>query len=135
MSLIRDPDTYDRFDRIILVHTVRQVAELAYNDLIERDLPNHELLGEMVREKLVYWPSVTREPFRNQGRLTDLLRSGKLCSDVGLPPLDPKVDRAMICGSSAMLRELKTLLEERGFAEGSTSRPGDFVIERAFVDQ
>jgi len=133
MSLIRDPDTYDRFERIILIHTVREVAELAYSDLIERELPNHELLGEMVREKLVYWPSVTREPFRNQGRLTTAVERNTVGAALGLPPLDPARDRAMICGSEAMNAELRALLEARGFEEGSNSTPGSYVVEKAFV--
>lgn len=133
MSLIRDPDTYDRFDRIILVHTVREVTELAYHDLIARDLPDHELLGELVREKLIYWPSVTREPFRNQGRITTLLEAGTIQAALGLPPMDPARDRAMMCGSEALNTDLRALLEARGFSEGSNNAPGTYVVEKAFV--
>jgi ferredoxin--NADP+ reductase len=133
MALIRDPDTYDRFDRIVLVHTVRQVAELAYRDLIETDLPNHELLGEMVRGTLVYWPSVTREAFRNQGRITALLEAGTMEATLGLKPLEPARDRAMICGSEALNADLRAILETRGFAEGSNNTPGTYVVEKAFV--
>jgi ferredoxin--NADP+ reductase len=114
---------------------VREVAELAYRQYLTEELPRHEFLGEMVSAQLRYVPTVTREPFPTMGRIPDLIRSGELARLVGGPDLDPATDRAMICGSSAMLRELKGLLEDRGFAEGSTSRPGDFVIERAFVDQ
>jgi ferredoxin--NADP+ reductase len=135
MSIIRDPETYERFEKVILVHGVRQVNELAYHDYLTEELPKHEFLGEMVSAQLRYVPTVTREPFPTMGRIPDLIRSGELARLVGGPDLDPATDRAMICGSSAMLRELKGLLEDRGFAEGSTSRPGDFVIERAFVDQ
>jgi ferredoxin--NADP+ reductase len=117
------------------VHGVREVAELAYHQLLNEDLAKDELLGEVVAGKLKYYPTVTREPFRNQGRMTDLIENGKLFTDLGVPPLDPAVDRVMICGSPAMLRDLKRLLEERQFKEGNTTKPGDFVIERAFVEQ
>ena len=135
LSVIRDPDTYERFDKVILVHGVREVKELAYHDYLTQDLPKHELLGEMVSEKLLYYPTVTREPYKNQGRITDLIESGKLMKDLGLPDLDPINDRVMICGSPQMLKDLKVMLEKRDFEEGNTSKPGDFVIERAFADQ
>ena len=134
MSVIRDPATYERFEKVVLVHGVRQVNELAYHDYITRELPAHEFLGEMVSQQLLYYPTVTREPFRNQGRITDLIDNGKLFADLGLPVLNPETDRVMICGSSAMLRDLKVLCEARGLAEGNTSTPGAFAIERAFVD-
>jgi ferredoxin--NADP+ reductase len=135
MSIVRDPETYDKFDQIVLVHGVREVDELAYHDLLALHLPQHEFLGELVAQHLHYYPTVTRQPYRNMGRVTDLIESGKLFADLGQPPLDPAHDRAMICGSPAMLRDLKALLEARGFGEGNTSTPGDFVIERAFVEQ
>ncbi len=135
LSVIRDPDTYERFEKVILVHGVREVKELAYHDYITQDLPKHEFLGEMVSKQLLYYPTVTREPFRNQGRLTDAMESGKMFSDLGLPPLDPVSDRVMICGSPQMLKDLKHMLEERKFQEGNTTKPGDFVIERAFAEQ
>jgi ferredoxin--NADP+ reductase len=135
MSIIRDPDTYEKFDQVILVHGVRQVDELAYYDLLVEHLPNHEFLGDMVSSKLRYYPTVTREQYKNMGRVTDLMNSGKLFSDLGVPGLDSTVDRIMICGSPGMLRDLKTMLEEKGFKEGNTSTPGDFVIERAFAEQ
>ena len=133
LSLIRDPETYDRFDRVVVVHTVRQVAELAYRELISTDLPQHELLGELARDKLFYYPSVTREPFPNQGRVTTLVESGRLCADLGLPPLSPERDRAMLCGSEAMNADMRVLLEHRGFTEGANNRPATFVVEKAFV--
>jgi ferredoxin--NADP+ reductase len=133
MSLIRDPETYDRFDRIVLVHTVRQVTELAYRELISAELPQHELLGEFARAKLTYYPSVTREAFPTQGRITTLIESGKLWADLGLPPLSPERDRAMLCGSEAMNADVRALLEARGFVEGSNSAPGTYVVEKAFV--
>jgi ferredoxin--NADP+ reductase len=135
LSVIRDPDTYERFEKVILVHGVREVKELAYHDYITQELPKHEFLGEMVSKQLLYYPTVTREPFRNQGRLTDAMESGKMFSDLGLPALDPASDRVMICGSPQMLKDLKHMLEERQFQEGNTTKPGDFVIERAFAEQ
>jgi ferredoxin/flavodoxin---NADP+ reductase len=135
MSIVRDPDTYDRFEQLILVHGVRQVDELAYHDVLTEHLPAHELLGDMVSSQLLYYPTVTREHYRNRGRVTELLENGKLTDDLNLPMLDPEHDRVMICGSPAMLRDLKHLLEARGFTEGNTSTPGDFVIERAFAEQ
>ncbi|OGA98543.1 MAG: ferredoxin--NADP(+) reductase [Burkholderiales bacterium RIFCSPHIGHO2_12_FULL_69_20] len=135
MSIIRDPATYEKFAEVVLVHSVRQVAELAYHNYLTQELPRHEILGEMVSEQLRYYPTVTREPYRNSGRITDLIVSGKLFTDLGVPALDPAEDRVMICGSPGLLKDLKVLLEMRKFKEGNTSTPGDFVIERAFVEQ
>lgn len=134
MSIVRDPETYEKFDQLILVHGVRQVDELAYHDVLVEHLPAHEVLGELVTSKLRYYPTVTREAFRNMGRVTELIESGKLTTDLGVPALDPAHDRVMICGSPGMLRDLKLALEQRGFKEGNTSTPGDFVIERAFAE-
>jgi ferredoxin--NADP+ reductase len=134
MSIIRDPDTYERFEQVILCHGVRQVSELAYQDFITQDLPHNEFLGEMVSKQLQYYPTVTREPFKNQGRITDLMDSGKLFEDLGVPKLNPEEDRVMICGSPAMLRDLKILCEKSGLSEGNTTKPGAFVIERAFAE-
>lgn len=135
MSVLRDPDTYNKFEQVILVHGVRQVDELAYRDLLTKQLPEHEFLGEMVKEQFKYYPTVTRESFENQGRITDLIESGKLCADLGFPALNPAEDRIMICGSPGLLKDLRHMLEERGFAEGNTTKPGDFVVERAFAEQ
>ncbi|HSC79274.1 MAG TPA: ferredoxin--NADP reductase [Chitinolyticbacter sp.] len=136
MSLIQDPEAYEQYDKIILVHGVREVSELAYADFIEKELPNNEFFGDAVREKLIYYPTVTREAFRNQGRLTDLIESGKLFSDIGLPPLNPETDRAMLCGSPAMLKDTCDLLDARGFKVSKRiGQPGDYVIERAFVEK
>lgn len=134
LSLIREPEVYDRFERVVLLHGVRQVKELAYAAMIEV-LPRDEMLGELVGDKLLYYPTVTREPFRNQGRVTDLIRSGKLFSDLGLPRFTPESDRIMLCGSPEMLAETKDLLEGMGFEEGANSRPGHYVIEKAFVEK
>lgn len=136
MSLIRDPETYANYEKVILIHGVRTVSELAYADLITKELPEHEYLGEEIREKLIYYPTVTREEFRNQGRLTDLIESGKLFEDIGLPPLNPETDRAMLCGSPAMLEDTTKLLNDRGFQiSPRIGTAGDYVIERAFVEK
>ena len=136
MSIIRDPDTYERFEKIILVHGVRKVDELAYADLIAHELPRHDHLGELVRDQLVYYPTVTREPFRNQGRLPELIANGKLCSDIGFPQIDPKRDRAMICGGPAMLADLRVVLDGLGFEiSQGIGDAGHYVIERAFVEK
>jgi ferredoxin/flavodoxin---NADP+ reductase len=135
MSIVRDPETYEKFEQVILVHGVREVDELAYHDLLVEHLPNHEFLGELVSSKLRYYPTVTREQYKNMGRVTELIENGKIFEDLQVPALDPAVDRVMICGSPAMLRDLKQMLEKRNFKEGNTSTPGDFVIERAFAEQ
>lgn len=135
LSIVRDPETYDAYEHVVLAHGVRTVDELGYADYIQHELPDHEYLGEQVREKLRYYPSVTREAFANQGRLTELLRTGKMCRDLGLPDLDPEHDRVMICGNPGMLGELVGELESRGFVEGATHAPGDYTIERAFVER
>ncbi len=136
MSIIQDPETYERFEKIVLVHGVRQVSELAYSRYIQEELPQHEYFGELIANQLIYYPTVTREPYRNRGRLTDLITSGKLFEDIGLPPLDPSHDRAMICGSPSMLADTRMLLDERGFEiSAHIGAPGDYVIERAFVEK
>ncbi len=135
LSTIRDPETYERFDKVIVTHGVRTVAELAYRELIENELPNDELLGEYIKPKLVYYPTVTREPFRNQGRLTDLITSGKLFTDLGLPAFDKAQDRVMLCGNPGIIADVPKYLESIGFEEGNTGEPGDYVIEKAFVEK
>ena len=135
LSVVRDPDTYEKFEEVILVHGVRHVAELAYHDYLTEELPKHELLGEMVSKQFKYYPTVTREPFRHQGRITALIESGQLFTDLGVQTLDPLTDRVMLCGSPEMLASLKHILEHRDFDEGNTTKPGDFVIERAFVEK
>lgn len=136
LSIIQDPATYDRFDRVVLAHGVRYVSELAYADFITRQLPENEYFGESVREKLMYYPTVTREPFHYQGRLTDLIESGKLFADLGLPPFNPEQDRAMICGSPGLLKDACALLNARRFViSPHVGEPGHYVIERAFVER
>ena len=135
LSVVKDPEAYERFERIVLVHGTRTVAELAYDDYLTTTLPHDEFIGEMVSQKLLYYPTVTREPFRNQGRITDLITSGKLFADLGLPEINPQDDRMMLCGSPQMLKDVVELLEQRGFKEGSASEPGHYVIEKAFVER
>lgn len=136
MSLIKDPDVYERFEKVILVHGVRYVSELAYGDFITQELPDNEFLGELVREKLIYYPTVTREEFKNVGRITTLMENGALCEDVGLPPLNPETDRAMICGSPSMLADIRSILDAKGFVVSpGIGEPGDYVFERAFVEK
>lgn len=136
MSLVKDPETYERFEKVILVHCVRTVSELAYAETLSKSLPEHEFLGEYARKQLVYYPTVTREPFRNRGRLTELIATGQLFADLGLPALDPATDRAMICGSPSMLSETSALLDARNFTiSPHIGTPGDYVIERAFVEK
>jgi ferredoxin--NADP+ reductase len=133
LSVIRDPETYERYEQVVLIHGVRQVKELAYREYLNETLTHDEFLGEMVQQKLLYYPTVTREPFVHQGRIPQLLAEGQVAKDLGVPMLNPAEDRIMICGSPEMLRDLKALAEKLGFEEGNTSRPGAFVIERAFA--
>jgi ferredoxin--NADP+ reductase len=136
ISLIQDPESYERFEKVVLVHGVRTVSELAYRDFITHELPNHEYFADLVRDKLIYYPTVTREPFANQGRITALIESGRLFADIGLPSFDPATDRAMICGSPQMIHDCCALLDARGFKiSPHIGAPGDYVIERAFVEK
>ena len=135
MSIIKDPDTYERYEHVVLLHGCRQVNELAYGETITETLPGDEYVGESVAQKLIYYPTVTREPFRNRGRVSDLITSGKLFEDTCLPSLDPSLDRVMLCGSPHMLADLRTVLDQGGFVEGNHGDPGDYVIEKAFVEK
>src|ERR1700694_92404 len=134
-SLIKDPDVYERYESIVLVHGCRQVSELAYGEELVAKLREDELFGPLLAGKLVYYPTVTREPFRNRGRITALITSEQLFNDIGQPPLDIATDRIMLCGSPGMLEDLRQTFEQRGFAEGSHAKPGHFVIEKAFVER
>jgi ferredoxin--NADP+ reductase len=134
LSLARDPEVYERYEKVVVTHTVREVADLNYREFLSEELPNHPDLGEYVAPKLIYYPTVTREPFQTQGRITDLMESGKAFADIGLPDLDPSRDRLMLCGGPSVLADLKAMLLARGFEEGSVAKPGDFVLERAFVE-
>ena len=136
MSLIQDIEVYDRFEKVVLVHGVRKINDLAYKDFIENDLPNNEFFGEEIRNQLIYYPTVTRESFKNEGRLTDLIKSGKLFDDIGLSKMNPIEDRAMICGSPEMLKDTQDLLDSMDFkVSPRIGEPGDYVIEHAFVEK
>lgn len=134
MSIIKDPEVYEAFDKVILTHGVRYVSELAYQEEIE-GLPNNEYFGEMVNGKLLYYPTVTREPFRNEGRLTDAMQSGKLTQALGMADFDLENDRFMVCGSPSMLKDTCRILDDMGFREARAGDLGHYVIERAFVEQ
>jgi ferredoxin--NADP+ reductase len=141
LAVVKDPETYERFERVVLCHGVRGAQDLAYRDYIERELPQHEFLGDTIRDRLLYYPAVSREAFEHggrdhRGRITTLLDSGHVAEALGLDPLDPDRDRAMVCGSPAMLADLGALLDGRGFRISPRTRePGDYVVERAFVEQ
>jgi ferredoxin--NADP+ reductase len=135
LSLVKDPETYERFERVILVHGVRFIKDLAYSDYLSHDLPQDELIGELALAQLTYYPTVTREPFRHNGRISTLLGSGQLHADLGLAPFDPQNDRFMLCGSEAMIADLKTVFLARGLVEAGAGEPGDFAVEKAFVEK
>jgi ferredoxin--NADP+ reductase len=134
MSIIKDPEVYELYEKIILVHGVRFISELAYQDFITNELPDNEFFGDIIREKLIYYPTVTREAFRNTGRITDLIVSGKLFRDVGLPVANLEDDRFMLCGSPSMLKDTCKILHQFGFLEARHHNQGHYVIERAFVE-
>lgn len=134
LSVARDPDTYQRFGQVIVTHTVRNVADLAYRDFFTTGIHEDPLVGEEAKRQLVYYPTVTRERFETPGRITDRIRSGDVFADLQLPiGLSPNTDRVMLCGSMAMIKETAELLETYGLKEGSNAEPGDYVLERAFV--
>jgi ferredoxin--NADP+ reductase len=141
LSVIKDPETYERFERVVLCHGVRSAGDLAYRDYIVNELPRHELLGDILRDRLHYFPAVTREPFEfegkdHRGRMTDLMASGRMMEHLGIEALDPEHDRAMVCGSPQMLADFRTLLDGRGFtAAPRIGVPGQYVFERAFVEK
>jgi len=135
LGIVRDIDTYANFERVVLVHGVRRVRDLAYADFLSHQLPQDPYLGESVRKQLVYCPLVTREPFERSGRIPDLLARGALENGLHLPLLDPYRDRCMLCGSAAMLSDTRAVLEGLGFVEGNMAAPGSYVVERAFVDR
>jgi ferredoxin/flavodoxin---NADP+ reductase len=135
LSVIKDPETYERFEKVVLLHGCRHVKELAYGEMITKTLPNDDLIGEYIRAQLIYYPTVTRDPFRNRGRITDLITSGKLFADIGLPALEAAHDRVMICGSPALVADTRVLLGERGLVEGNHGEPAQFVVEKAFAER
>jgi ferredoxin--NADP+ reductase len=135
LSLIRDLETYERFERIVLMHGCRFIADLAYSDYLNRVLPEDEIFGELARQKLVYYPTVTREPFSHVGRITRHLQRPEFFAEVGLAPLSPESDRVMLCGSPQMIHDLRSLIEGLGFKEGNHGEPGHFLVEKAFVQR
>ncbi len=132
-SVIRDLETYEKFDQVVVTHTCRQVAELGYSQQVVQEIRNHEFLGELVKDRLTYYDSITREKYVREGRITNLIKNGKFFDDTGLPPLDPENDRVMICGSNDMNLEIKEYLEDVGFNQGSNNAPAQYVLEKAFV--
>ena len=135
LSVIKDPDVYENFEKVVLVHGCRYINELTYEKLITQELQNNEFFGEEVRKKLIYYPAVTREPFKNYGRINELMGSGKLMEDIGLPPLNVEDDRFMLCGSPGMLKTISAMLTDLGFQETRKSDFREFVVERAFVEK
>ena len=132
-SLVRDPETYEKFEQVVLTNTCRDVADLAYGDELFSAATADPLIGEIAGGRLTYYASTTRQESRRMGRITSLISNGKLFTDLGVPPLDPATDRVMICGSMHMIRDVKELIEQAGLTEGSNAAPAEFVVERAFV--
>ncbi len=135
LSLTRDPECYEHFEKVVVAHGCRYMSDLAYHERLSNELAEDEFLGEMVREKLVYYPTVTREPYRHHGRITDLIKNGRFFQDIGMPSFNRAEDRIMLCGSPAMLAELREMLHSKGWVEGNMGEPGEFVIEKAFVER
>jgi ferredoxin--NADP+ reductase len=135
LSLIRDPDVYERFEKVVLVHGVRRIQDLAYREFLTTGVREDPLLSEMIGDRLVYYPTVTREPFEREGRITHRINNGAFFADLGMASkkFDPAEDRGMVCGSMAMIKDIAELLERDGLHEGANSAQGEYVIERAFV--
>jgi len=132
-SLLRDPETYERYEEVIVTHTCREVAELEYGRQLVEGLADDPLIGEFVAGKLKYYPTTTREESANMGRVTTHLKGGTIFTDLGVPPIDPATDRAMVCGSMGLNTDLKEILEGFGLREGANSDPAEYVVEKAFV--
>ena len=132
-SLMREPETYEKYDEVIMMHTCRTVAELEYGRQLVESLSEDPLIGELVEGKLLYYPTTTREPSEHMGRITDNLTSGKVFADLGLPKMNAEEDRAMVCGSLAFNHDVKAVLESFGLREGANSEPLEYVVEKAFV--
>ena len=135
LSIIKDPEVYQNFEKVILVHGCRYINELTYQQLITHELKHNEYFGDSVKEKLIYYPAVTREPYINYGRITSLLQTGRLIEDIGTPALNLEDDRFMLCGAPRMLESLTKILDDLGFSETRKSDLGEYVIERAFVEK
>ncbi|GIX30067.1 MAG: ferredoxin--NADP(+) reductase [Porticoccaceae bacterium] len=134
LSIVKDPEVYEAFEQVVLVHGCRYRRDLAYQQYLTAELPANPWFGELVRERFRYYPTVTREPYLHNGRITELMTSGRLFSDLDLPPLDPAADRVMVCGSPAMLKDSCRVLEAFGLRETRHGELGEYVIERAFVE-
>ncbi len=132
-SLMRDPETYEKYEQVVMMHTCRTVAELEYGRQLVEGLRDDPLIGEFVGDKLKYYPTTTREEFHHMGRITDNLTSGKVFEDLGIHPMDQDHDRAMVCGSLAFNHDVKAVLEGFGLREGANSEPQEYVVEKAFV--
>ncbi|MEO0915294.1 MAG: ferredoxin--NADP reductase, partial [Pseudomonadota bacterium] len=132
-SLLRDPDVYEKFDEVILTHTCREAAELAYGAQLVGSLAADPLIGEFAAGRVRYLPTTTQEESPNRGRITEWIADGRLAAHLCLPELSPETDRVMICGSMGLNTDVKALIEARGFEEGANSAPGHFVLEKAFV--
>lgn len=138
MSIIKDPDIYEQYSKIILVHGARYISELAYQETICHQLPQNEFFGDWVRDKLIYYPTVTREAFRTDAqrkRITHLIEDDTLTEQIGMPPLNPSDDRFMLCGNNNMIEDCIDILERRGFRKATSRRQGDFVLEQAFLEK
>ena len=135
LSVLRDPETHDRFEEIIITHTVREEQELAYRDFLENEIHADEIFGELLQDRFTYYPTVTRGEFKTPGRITDRIQVGDFAKDLGLigNRFNPQTARVMVCGSMAFNNDMSTMLNEHGLEEGSNSAPGSFVLERAFV--
>ncbi|WP_114285116.1 ferredoxin--NADP reductase [Candidatus Halocynthiibacter alkanivorans] len=133
-SLLREPETWENYDEVIITHTCREVGELAYGRALVESLAADPLIGEMVGDKVKYYPTTTREESPKMGRITDLMRSGEVFADLGIDPIAPETDRAMVCGNLAFNLEIKELMEGYGLREGANSSPKEYVVEKAFVD-
>ena len=132
-SLVREPETYEKFDEVIVTHTCRLAAETVYSSEVVNALPDDPLVGEVAPGKLKYFASCTREDFANKGRITDLIESRQLFESLGVPALNPETDRVMICGSMEMIQDTKAITETFGLTEGSNAKPAEFVVEKAFA--
>ena len=132
-SLLREPETYEKYDSVVMMHTCREVAELAYGKALVESLKDDPLIGDLIGDKLHYYPTTTREPSPLMGRITDNLTTGKVFADLNLPPMDAEDDRAMVCGSLAFNHDVKAVLEKFGLREGANSEPLEYVVEKAFV--
>ncbi len=135
LSVLRDPETHEKFEEIVITHTVREQEELAYRNFLETEIHDDEIFGELLKDRFTYYPTVTRGEFQTRGRITNRIRSGDFAADLHLTNnrFDPETDHVMVCGSMAFNKEMAAMLEEHGMVEGHNNNPGTYVLERAFV--